>query len=128
MVTFVVLKVLATLTHSRNFNYLPTIIVTKPQVFTVRRKLFWNPGNLQRGAFSQGALSIESHGSLLQTQSYKVQLCRAAVPGWHYAGGPTGRFGRTILAVKASLAIRRFATLRARLQSKGRCLTLKAAG
>jgi hypothetical protein len=45
MVSLVVLKVLSTLTHSRNFNYLPSVIVMNPQVSTVRRKLFWNPRN-----------------------------------------------------------------------------------
>jgi len=96
MVTLVVLKVRATLPHSRNFNYLPAIIVAKPQVFTVRRKLFWNPSNLQSGAFLQGALSIESHGGLPQAQSYKVQLCRAAVPGGQYASGRVWTVRRAI--------------------------------
>jgi hypothetical protein len=70
MVSLVVVKVLAALTHRRNFDYLPAVIVTNPQVFAGRRQRFWNPGNLHGGTFLQRALSIESHGRFLQAQSY----------------------------------------------------------
>jgi hypothetical protein len=74
IVTLVVLKVLATLTHGRSFNYLPSVIVMNAQVFASRRQFFWNPGDLQNGAFLQGALSIERHGRFLQAQSYTVNF------------------------------------------------------
>jgi hypothetical protein len=51
MVSLVVVKVLAALTHRRNFDYLPAVIVTNPQVSAGRRQRFWNPGNLHGAPF-----------------------------------------------------------------------------